>query len=344
MAITGNSARRIAGLDALRGIAAMSVVLFHYTTRFGQTFGHPSAPTLSFDSGFRGVDLFFMISGFVIFMTLDQTSRASDFVVSRFSRLYPTFWVCVLITFAAVAIAGLPGKEVSPLELLANFTMLPQLLHAKPVDGTYWTLEIELFFYTIMLGLFRLGWLRRVHAVLIAWLGLRVLSVAAEASGMHVSYLLTHVLILPHISLFGAGMMIYCLHARRGNWWQSAGLLGLCIVVGVTTDPDASLFVPLTGAAVMLAMSRRDLLWLANPLLVFLGNISYPLYLLHENIGFVVLRFLYRHAVPPDAAIVLTIAVAIGLAAIVTHTVERPAMKFIRNRWRARRADGHDGG
>ena len=188
--------------------SAMSVVLFHYTTRFGQTFGHPSAPTLSFDSGFRGVDLFFMISGFVIFMTLGQTSRASDFVVSRFSRLYPTFWVCVLITFAAVAIAGLPGKEVSPLELLANFTMLPQLLRAKPVDGTYWTLEIELFFYTIMLGLFRLGWLRRVHAVLIAWLGLRVLSVAAEASGMHVSYLLTHVLILPHISLFGAGMIM----------------------------------------------------------------------------------------------------------------------------------------
>lgn len=341
MASTGSSARRITGLDALRGLAAMSVVLFHYTTRFGQTYGHPEAPSLSFDAGFRGVDLFFMISGFVIFMTLDQTARASDFVVSRFSRLYPTFWVCVLCTFTVVAVAGLPGKEVRPMELLVNLTMLPQLFRVKPVDGTYWTLEIELFFYSIMLCLYLAGWLSRIHAVLLAWLAIRVATVVAEASGIHVSYMFTHLLILPHISLFGAGMMIYCLHAERGPKWQSAALLVLSIVVGVTTDRDASLLVPLLGAIVMLLMSHRDLPLLTSSLLVFLGNISYPLYLLHENIGFVVLRYLYGLAVPPNVAILLAIAVALAMATVVTYTVERPAMRFIRERWRAKRPTRH---
>ena len=65
-----SSAPRLAQLDALRGIAALAVVLFHYTTRYDQLFGHAQSPALSFPYGYLGVNLFFMISGFVILMTL----------------------------------------------------------------------------------------------------------------------------------------------------------------------------------------------------------------------------------------------------------------------------------
>lgn len=80
-------------LDALRGIAAVLVVLFHLKMDTGN-------PDYGLHLGMTGVDLFFLISGFVIFMTLRKTSSSNDFVISRFIRLYPTYWACVSFTFA----------------------------------------------------------------------------------------------------------------------------------------------------------------------------------------------------------------------------------------------------
>ena len=79
------SSERLESVDALRGIAAVAVVLFHFTTRYDQLFIHREPLGFSVPWGHLGVNLFFMISGFVIFMTLDKTRRPADFVVSRFS-------------------------------------------------------------------------------------------------------------------------------------------------------------------------------------------------------------------------------------------------------------------
>jgi len=72
-------------------LAAMAVVFFHFTTRFGELFKGDPSPSISFPTGYYGVNLFFIISGFVIFMTLERTKKPMDFVVSRFSRLFPAY-------------------------------------------------------------------------------------------------------------------------------------------------------------------------------------------------------------------------------------------------------------
>jgi peptidoglycan/LPS O-acetylase OafA/YrhL len=327
---------RINGLDSLRGIAALSVVLFHYTTRFGESFGHPEATWLNFSQGFRGVDLFFMISGFVIFMTLDNTASARDFVVSRFSRLFPTFWASMLLTYIVVTVFGLPGKGVGLVEMILNFTMVPGLLNVRPVDGTYWTLEIELIFYALMLLLFLAGALKKIHLILGVWLLARLVVLRVEASGMHVSYTLGHLLLLPHIALFGAGMMLYCLHRDAAHRAKSFVLLAACIAVIAIADGAMALPVPVLGSAVILMMSRRDLAVFRNPVILFFGTISYPLYLLHENIGFVILRGLYRWDVSPNLAIALTLLVVVALSSLVSFRVEQPAMRAVRQWYRAR--------
>ena len=107
--------KRIQELDALRGIAAMMVVLYHYTTRYDQLYEHSVSLPFSFSYGTFFVQLFFIISGFVIFLTLDQTKNSLDFVVSRISRLYPAYWTAIVITFLSVQAFGLPGREVSSL-------------------------------------------------------------------------------------------------------------------------------------------------------------------------------------------------------------------------------------
>jgi len=328
--------RRIHGLDALRGVAAVAVLLFHYTTRYQVKYGHASPPLVSVPLGFRGVDLFFILSGFVIFMTLERTHRARDFMVSRFSRLFPAFWAAVVATYLVVVVFGLPDKQVSLADLLLNFTMVPELLHAKLVDGAYWTLEVELLFYAAMLALYVSGLLRRVHWVLAGWLALCVAVHELERHGVAVSYLFTHLLVLPHIALFGAGMMLHRLESEPATRRRSAALWAACMVVVAWTAPLDALGVALAGSAAVWGVLRGRLQVLTHPVLVFLGTISYPLYLLHENIGFTIIRAASRHGVPTDLDIALAVAVTVGAAAVCAYWVERPAMRWIRLRWNQR--------
>jgi peptidoglycan/LPS O-acetylase OafA/YrhL len=326
---------RISSLDALRGIAAVSVLLFHYTTRYDVTYGHESEPSVSVPAGYRGVDLFFIISGSVILMTLDRTHAARDFVVSRFSRLFPTYWAAMFTTYAVVVLTGLPGKQVSVPDLLLNVTMMPELLRARPVDGVYWTLEVELFFYVAMLVLFAAGLLRHLHVVLALWLGAALLSHALGYYGLGSSYLLSHLLILQYIPLFGAGMMLYRAHHDPATRLRSLLLWLLCMLSVALTERVDALVVALGGSAAVWLALRGRLSMLSHPLLVWLGAISYPLYLLHENIGFAIIRQAYEWGASTNVSIAAATLAALALAALFARFIEQPAMRWIRG-WAAR--------
>src|SRR5262245_50490010 len=116
---------RVPGLDALRGLAAVAVLAFHFTTRFGIVFGHPTALWFQVPWGVRGVEVFFVISGFAIELSLDSTRSARDFLVSRALRLYPTFWAALAVTCTVVGVFGLPERVASPRDALLNLSMIP---------------------------------------------------------------------------------------------------------------------------------------------------------------------------------------------------------------------------
>jgi peptidoglycan/LPS O-acetylase OafA/YrhL len=95
---------RLFELDVLRGIAALGVVMYHYTTHYDELYGHSQKVLIYFPFGQYGVELFFIISGFVIFMSLERTKSSLDFIVGRFSRLYPAYWTAVILTFTIVTV------------------------------------------------------------------------------------------------------------------------------------------------------------------------------------------------------------------------------------------------
>ena len=328
---------RLFAVDALRGIAAMAVVLFHYTTKFAELYGGNGSPSVSFAYGHYGVNLFFMVSGFVIFMTLERTRQPMDFIVSRFSRLFPSYWVAVALTFTVVAWAGLPGKEVTAWQALGNGLMVHGLFGIPSVDGVYWTLEVELLFYAWMLLLFVTGNLHRVHLWLCGLMGLRLVYFAAAVGfGVDLSWTLSHLLLLKYIPWFALGICVYQMSqgAAAGRAMPTtvvAALLVLVIVDGWRIGVLGGVFTLLVWAA---ATGRAT--WLNNRVLVFLGAISYPLYLVHENIGWVVERALQRLGWSFDSAVIMTTILAIGLATLLTWTIERPAMRAIRARYARR--------
>jgi len=123
-----SSTQRILSMEGQRGIAVALVFLVHYVSLFSRWLTPGSAQLALAEAlrsiGLIGVDFFFAISGFVIFMTLDRTRAPMDFIVSRFSRLFPVYWASVLLTAIVLAVADIPGFRVTLRQALANLTML----------------------------------------------------------------------------------------------------------------------------------------------------------------------------------------------------------------------------
>lgn len=336
-----SSSSRVVELDALRGIAALAVVAFHYTTQYGQQYGHATPLAFGFPVGNYGVNLFFLISGFVIFMTLERTRNAMDFLVSRFSRLYPAYWTALVVTAIVVYTLGMPAQRLPLYDLLLNVTMVQQFLGFEHLDGSYWTLQVELFFYAQMLLWFVLMQLKRIHLIIGVWLVLAVGYGEMAQHHMHFSYMAREALILQHIPFFALGILFYRLHTRGDENLLNYAMMMVCLVAIGIVRPLVFLWVALGCCGIFLLFVNGMLSWLRGRFFVFLGSISYSLYLLHQAVGFALIHALEQRGVASLVACLLATAVVVWLASALTFAVERPAMRNIRSRWRANNLQLH---
>lgn len=329
---------RFMELDVFRGLAALAVAGFHYTTRYDQLYGHTQPLGISFPLGHYGVQLFFMISGFVIFMTLDKCRHPLDFVVSRFSRLYPAYWVAVLTTFIVVSIFGLPGREVSKWQhVMVNLTMIQHYFRVPNVDGVYWTLAVELNFYLFMFLLWKMGWLKRYFVVFALWLGVYCFFLAAKLFfGVQLAKGFSKFFILPQIPYFCLGIVCYRFSLKQKDFLRIVLLSLMSLTVIGIGDGIAALLITFGFFSAFLLSQNGYLRWLVVSPLLFLGTISYTFYLLHSNIGFAIIRHLELAEATPWTSISIAFSACICGAAFLTYFVEKPAMAWIRARYRAR--------
>ena len=320
---------RFTELDALRGFAALAVVLFHYsshTVRYFHDF------PFRFTVGEHGVQLFFCISGFVIFWTLERSKTVADFAFSRFTRLFPTYWTAIAV-MGMMSLAHF-GDPFWPRGYLVNATMLQTFLRFPDVDIVYWTLAVELVFYFWMAVLYAASQLGRIVLVSGIWLAL---SAASGIAGRYVDvpgWLNTY-LILPHIPFFIAGTMFYLIWKARPQRGHIATILCACIAAGLTGGWRKVLVAGVVFTVFGIALTGR-LRLLVNPVTIWLGAISYALYLTHRNAGYEVLAALNRLGVPSTVSVALALIGALALASAITYGVEQPTLALLRG-WYKRR-------
>lgn len=330
------SQSRLAELDALRGIAVLMVLAFHYTTRLGELY--PAAAWGGFRFGEYGVHLFFVISGFVIIMTLDRSERPADFLVARFSRLYPAYWTAILLTSAFLWLAPGPIEPPGASQIAANFTMLQSFFNVPAVDGVYWTLEVELLFYAMALAVFSAGLLRRPQLPILAWLALTALYYSplwpAYVEGHRFTGLAARLLILEYAPFFALGVVFYRLYQGAPAWNYALAAAAYALIL-VKWPFTVSLMIA-AACFVLWKVAHGGLALLRFPPLVFAGAISYSLYLVHQKIGHAALIALAQEGWTPAARLAAATLLTVALAAAITFLIERPAMYAIRRRYKAR--------
>lgn len=311
---------RIGGLDGMRGVAAMAVLLYHYTWKFRSEFGHDFPAWLDFGRGLYGVQLFFMISGFVIFMTANGCMTWGEFLVKRISRLYPTYWVCLAITFTAITVFFLSDKRSTDLhEGLVNITMLQTMFNVKSVDGAYWSLYPELLFYAIVSIVMAFGALRHLQWIGLAWLAL-VWHGPIHLPGIRLD--------LEWGGFFLAGITGYRIAMMGERTWFNYAYLVLTFVVNLKANHQWVVYPVIYAVFLLFVFGRAP--FLSHPWLRYLGTISYALYLIHQNIGYLIIKNLRAVGIPDVLAVVIAIGGAIGMAHLITFKFEKPVIPRFR--------------
>jgi peptidoglycan/LPS O-acetylase OafA/YrhL len=336
---------RLGELDGLRGIAALMVVAYHYTTRYDEIFGHHSTPLASLPLGYLGVELFFILSGLVIVASALHAPDAGSFGIFRFARLYPAYWVAVIATFVVLSIFDLwPHSPVSTGDAALNLTMLQEFFGRPNVDGAYWTLRVEMLFYALIWLALTLRVLRHVEWIVAMMLGVTAGWVVLDRAGAFdanratevIGTMLHNAIALGHLPFFIAGMVL-CRCWRDGVTPARIALIVASIVItaavsGVLVAEVQAVFVVATALAAYGALPL-----LRSRLFSFFGWVSYSLYLLHQYIGYVVIHQLEARGISATVAIVIAGIVVLVLATALSRWIEYPGQQAIRSWYAAHR-------
>ena len=338
---------KIVNIQALRGLAVLLVIAVHlagYEEKFGH--GYTILPKW-FAIGGSGVDIFFVISGFVMVTItrgrFQQTGSIRRFIYHRLMRIYPTYWFYSLIMLAFFLIQQRQGDNSRMVDITASFLLLPQ--NQWPLLVVGWTLIHEIYFYLVfsLLLAFHERWLL---PLMILWGGTTITgSLLLFPNENPTIQLITNPLTLEFIAGGLVARFHYSGKAFAGRpflimalaWWLLG--YGICVKLGLAPESSHWLRVLIFGipAAIsvyaLVAMEKNSR-WQLPIWLVLIGDASYSVYLSHTLVFAAIWRIWGKFGVTGPwvngLAIVTMFVSSLVIGMVSFQLIERPLLKCTR--------------
>ncbi|QLJ67737.1 acyltransferase [Serratia marcescens] len=349
---------KIESIQILRGLAALSVVLFHYRYYLVPDGASVAVPNMLFGWGAIGVDLFFVISGFImVYITNDKTGgvKASvEFIVNRLTRILPTYYIILLFVFltgGAMSIFHYPEKTNTLISALTfhPYTNSPAPLYIND-EGMFnvrWTLNYELYFYLA----FSLCLLVRHRLLaLTCWFSFPAIlacftgqNVTFSTAGYEFNSSLLRFFTNPIIIEFGFGMLsgyVYNhLKGRNEKLFFSLAILTLAstiylVVIGRLPAYNLSTSFIFSLLVLFFALSNNTIIKLTPSPVIVLGNISFSWYLLHSPLASFVsdkVEKAHQNLMHSSLGFIALIAISILIAFLSHKYIEIKLSKSIRS-------------
>ncbi len=345
------SKARLYELDLLRFIAAISVLFYHYTF-MGYAENHIQgdytspveytilAPFAQYT--YLGVNLFFMISGFVILLSA-KNSSALKFASSRFVRLYPAFWVAVTLSSAVIFLFGSPNYSVNLPQYIMNLSMISGYVGIDPVDGVYWTLLIELVFYALIFTVLLFKKLDYIEFIMAIWLTIITVSLFFTLPKIG------RFLFFPEWgTYFISGSLVYLIYLKgldmtRGLLLFAAYILTLYFAVLEAQELERFYELSFSKTIPLVVISFFYLIFfliafnktqaIRSKKLKTVGALTYPLYLIHATIGFIIFNH-FGNTINRYALLIAVILLMIIMAWGIHIFAEKPLAQFLQPKLR----------
>lgn len=327
-------------LDYVRGIACILIILYHYTQRYNELFQNSESWSFRVSWGYMAVSIFFILSGYLAVVKDDSYTSLSMYAKKKIIRLYPTYWIAVSITFF-VTYFMLPSRSVSIKAAIINLTMLESFFGVSLVDGVYWTLANELIFYTFIAIVIVLLKKRQFLPFLgLVWVIILLVYQLVKQDSL-LFLIIGKLIVKQYGHMFVTGFSLFFLFHKNGT--LRGKIISVCailislfyhyIVFGWGYTFFFSLSIVIISFLIVINAKgvtlNRTLYYILLPL-EFVASISYPLYLLHQNIGYALLENI-RPFIKDTEWVIVIPCVLIGAIAFVIHKfIELPLLKKIK--------------
>jgi exopolysaccharide production protein ExoZ len=305
------------------------VVVFHATAKAG----------LHFPVGEAGVDLFFVLSGFLMVAITDSDSRPVAFLSDRLRRIAPIYWLATSVVLAGALIGTFPSIRLSAWHIVSSYLFIPSVSpsngHIWPLLVPGWTLNYEMMFYVLFAGTLLLPSASRIPTLTAVICGLVLLGVLLQPSGA-----LGATYSNPIMLEFVAGAWIGVLWKRKDPWpvvrcWPLITLALTILAASVfRTGDDARLFLyglpAMLLVIAMLGFERTGHGIPHHPLRGLIGDASYSIYLWHTLAISIAAKLCGYLGLPPlmIAAVGVTAGMTTGVMAF--HLIEKPLLRLLK--------------
>lgn len=299
--------KRLYSLDVFRFFAAFSVVFFHYCF-LGVVEGYYSSSVFNqvFFWGYFGVDIFFILSGFVILISTEKKKNGLSFFLSRLKRIYPILILCSLVTIITGLILGGDLKPMLP-KLFNSLSFMGDFWNGELLTAVHWTLMVEMRFYVLVAIVMQTKlWKKHKYKIMLSWI---LLAIANKY--MINSSLLDKIFELQYSFHFVAGIIIYLFFIKKEKSYEMLPIFSLSIAMIfsrmagylsfikdykyseiVFTNFDVLFFIILI-LAILTYITHTDKYLISKKFTTTLGAISYPVFLLHGDLGFFIKREIF---------------------------------------------------
>lgn len=318
-------------IEGLRGCALLMIVVYHLVDRFQQIYLNTSIRWMDMWGTF-GTTCFFLISSFFL-VNVENKHRSIQeivhFFIKKVLRLWPCYFVCITLTYIVTHIWFLPGRTVEIKDYILNLLWVNRFVGSPYIDGAHWYLGV-LISVTILLLLFDYFRIQRCQIVYLIWMVVEILF--EKLTSLRETYILGG----PFIGIICTGIALRFILSLACNW-DTSRLTELLKWSGVIFASLLCTFLLRGGicaleqcfASFIIAVCALEKCpCLKNRILIFLGTVSYPVYLIHQNIGYVIeyqiMKFTgsWNYAIA-GLAVLFTIVCGIGLYYLIENPIKR---------------------
>jgi len=330
----------------LRGLAILLVLLFHTYSRWPDFMPWATVHKdfFLFKFGHLGVELFFLISGFVIYMTLEKCRSFSEFMYRRWLRLFPAMLIgTALVYLSSYYLIERPNGEATLLNTLPGLLFIDhQIMNALqnitdfiPVEGAFWSLFVEVKFYLLFGALYfhnKATALRNLIMIFLCAFAYVVATKLIPGFSLKLAEkILFNLLSLQYFGWFCVGALLYKAYMQNSKLLVCASVFMMIPTIMIKYDPEASVLIACTLVYLTFYLALNTSVVssiFASRLFAFFGFISYPLYLIHENAMVAMTIKTYHFA--PQLPELLTPWPGIILIVLVSYLIAKylePAMR-----------------
>jgi exopolysaccharide production protein ExoZ len=332
-------------MQAMRGFAATAVMIFHGTQIIQRETGYTYLHNI-FMAGFLGVDIFFVLSGFIIFYTSKPESfDVATFLKRRFVRVYPIYWLVTIGLIVMYLISPSPGQEYKSnfTVILNSFTLFPQEHY---VLGVAWTLTYEIIFY-LMFAITCSISIKCFYYIFSAWGAVILLTYFLNIQS---SVFALNTLINPIILNFSLGCVLAYLYKsnRTFSYWQWAATAGMLLLAStwliyyLVVSDDKTAFTSSISRVYLFGIPAAIMIFgllyfkgRVPNLLVTIGDASYSLYLIHGTVLSMLFKLIAKtHSTGKISNFIgstLLFAVTIAISIVVYKYIESPMLRQLNN-------------